>query len=81
MTSFLENALEKRGPFLTELEGQQTNAYRLFGNEGIFGLTIDVYGPVAIFQLFDGQHCLSQSDLTQIAQWGEQKGIFQSVYL
>jgi len=63
--------------------GHETNAFRLFNgmNEGIPGLVIEIFLPVAIFQVHTGKFKGNESQLTHIANWCLSQFGLKAVYL
>lgn len=79
----LKKALERRSSLFTPSSLQKTDAFRLCDGEteGIPGLVIDKYGPVAIFQVFEHSSELSLEQLKLIAEWILSETSIESIYL
>lgn len=86
MLSNLEKVLQKafrnRARLLEAQTSSKTNCFRLFNGarEGIAGLTIEQYGDVVIFQVFEEESTLSPSDLKDVAEWVVEQTQAKSVY-
>lgn len=75
----LERAWARRAGKL----GHETNAFRLFNgaNEGIPGLVIEIFLPVAIFQIHTGKFNGDEMQLTHVANWCLSQFGLKAVYL
>lgn len=69
LPSLIEAALQQRGQFLARLTEQGTDCYRLFhgSQEGWPGLTLDIYGDLALIQSF--HETLEESDLDALGDF------------
>ena len=61
----IKKALERRGPFIEEVARCDTNAYRLFcgEKEGVPGLVVDRYGPIAVIISSEGSFPFEDDEL------------------
>ncbi|MBY0370163.1 class I SAM-dependent methyltransferase [bacterium] len=67
----LEQAWQRRQALLAELREQSTQAYRLLDAEWdrVPGLVVEVFGPTAVFQWFEGRCDYAAEELISAAQW------------
>jgi 23S rRNA (cytosine1962-C5)-methyltransferase len=79
----LERAFSVRTPLFSSLKESRTDCYRFFSGaaEGVDGLIIEVFGPVAVFQFHVGKCALNDSALTEYAEWCLSRLGVKAVYL
>lgn len=83
LTVFLTKAFQVRAALFSEMQEALTTSYRFFSGdqEGIPGLTIEVFGEVGIFQVFEGRCMLPEPELKELAQWCGTHLKVRAVYL
>lgn len=83
----LEVALERRESLLKKLASEKTDAFRAFwgDSEGIDGLVVDIYGPYAVLQVFEGRFRGSTGELKVIGDallsLLKLKGVYKKYFL
>lgn len=79
----IKEAFDKRQTFLAKAKAEETSCFRLFcgKKEGIDGVLIDIFGDVAILQLYERQQSLDTQQLIEIATAIAEFTDIRSVYL